>query len=615
MIKKGILIIGLMLIIAPFSFGKGGVLDMVISVDIKSTPVKVILTTIEKKAQVSFTYNPGLIDENRLVSLSIKEKTIRYGLSLIFDETVRFKEVGSHIILLKNEDRCRKRSGVEFTFSGKIVDSESGKPINNASIYEVDDHYATVSDQNGHYTLSLPASQGERSLYFKKVGYRPEVTVVSGKDEEVVTVNVQLHPVPEDIRPIETTGIRKLDLSFEELALSGALVSKETVIHGENLPEVDETRWAQISLVPAVSFGSNLSTNALINNHFSFNILAGYSKGVRGSEIGSIANLVKENVIGAEICGITNMVGGNVLGAQVAGISNMVQGNVTGAQVAGISNIMKRDLTGVQVSGISSIVRGGFNGGQFSGIANIAFENSVGAQVSGIYNQVKDSLIGGQISGIANFSNGGINFLQVSGISNFADVNRGLQVSGIQNFSRKNNGLQIGLINSSIEGKGVAIGLFNFVKKGYHKTEISANEIFPVNLSFKTGTQRLYNIYTLGARFGTVNAYALGTGFGSYFSLSKRFQLSLDLTEQLVFENDFEKFEFDQLFKLSTTLDIRLAKWVSFFIGPSANVNFIQFKDSEGLYSTNISFLPLSDHSTTVGRTIFWIGGQAGFRF
>jgi hypothetical protein len=309
------------------------------------------------------------------------------------------------------------------------------------------------------------------------------------------------------------------------------------------------------------------------------------------------------------------LVGGNVLGVQAAGISNLVQGNVTGVQLAGVSSIMKRDLVGAQVSGVASIVRGGFTGVQVSGVSNITFKKSKGAQISGVFNLVKDSLYGGQVSGVANMSNGGVNYLQVSGISNFSNVNNGLQVTGIQNFARENNGLQIGLFNSSVSGKGVALGLFNFVKEGYHKTEISANEIFPLNLTFKTGTQRLYNTYNFGMRFGEKQSYALGMGFGTYFELSDKLQLSLDLSGQLVFENDFVAFEFSQLYKLSPTLDFKLAKWVTLFAGPSANLNLVQFKDSDGLFSTNTSFLPISDVTHSWGRSIFWVGGQIGLRF
>ena len=618
MIKKGLLTIFLLLSLSGFS---KGLLDIVISVDIKDTPIKKILEVIEKKANVSFTYDPGIIDDKKVISVTIHEKTIREGLVMILGENIRFKEVGRHIVLLKVESKEvikeRKKEVQEYIFVGEVTDALTGKPIEGASVYDMEDRYATITDRFGFYALTVPATYELRGFYIKKKGYKGKAIILKGDPNEKALNDVALEPEAEDITLISSTNVEKLDPNINDKAISGALVSKETQVHGENLVEIDETRWAQISLVPSVSIGSNLSTNALINNHFSFNVLGGFSKGVRGCEIGGLFNINKEHMYGAQIGGIANLVGGDIVGVQVGGISNLLQGNATGLQIGGITTIMKKDLLGAQISGVASVVRGGFTGLQLSGVGNFAWRKSRGAQISGVFNLVRDSLVGGQISGVSNFSNGGVNFLQIAGVSNFAGKNNGLQIAGIQNFSKENNGLQIGLINSSIKGNGVSIGLFNWVKEGYHKTEVAANEIFPVNLTLKTGTQRLYNVYNFGVRFGSRRAYAFGLGFGTYFNLTdnEKLKLSIDLTDQVVFENDFQSFEFAQLIKLSTTFDWQIAKWVSMFAGPSFNINLVQFQDNDGQYSTDISFLPIADNSYSWGRSLMWVGGQIGFRF
>jgi hypothetical protein len=607
------------LLLSSLSFGNGGILDRKITVDIQVVPVKSILMIIEDKGGVTFSYNPDFVDEERIVSLNIEEKTIRYGLSLIFDRTIRFKEVGSHIILLKNDDKeiakaCRKER-IKYVFEGVITDKRTNKPIEGASIYEVEGRYATLSNERGEYKLIVPGNCSLTSIYFKKAGYEAAVIVVPGDEAGSMITDVDLIPIKTDVTKVGPADIQRIEVPIEEKGIGAVLISDETVAHGKNLGGIKETRLAQISLIPSVSIGSNLSTNSLITNHFSFNVLGGYSGGLEGVEIGGLLNMVKGDVTGVQMGGIANLVGGDIVGVQAGGISNLVQGNVTGVQLAGISTIMKRDLIGLQVSGVASIVRGGFDGLQLSGVGNIAFKKSRGAQVSGVYNLVKDSLIGGQISGVSNMSNGGVNFLQVAGISNFAHKNNGLQIAGIQNFSRENNGLQIGLINSSIRGKGVAIGLFNFVKEGYHKTEVSANEIFPINLVFKTGTQRFYNTYNFGLKPGFRKAYGLGLGFGSYVNLSKRFMLSMDLSGQMVFENDFAEFKFAQLYKFSPTIDFKLAKWVTVFAGPSINVNVQAFQDDNGQYTSFISYNSFYEKTTSQDRTRAWVGGQVGLRF
>ena len=83
----------------------------------------------------------------------------------------------------------------------------------------------------------------------------------------------------------------------------------------------------------------------------------------------------------------------------------------------------------------------------------------------------------------------------------------------------------------------------------------------------------------------------------------------------MVIDNDFENFNFSQLFKASTTLDFQVAKWMTLFIGPSFNVNLIQLLDNEGGYSSEIGFNPFYDQTFSNSRVKMWIGGQIGVRF
>jgi len=606
---------------------KSGILDYIISIEIKSTPVKLILDKIEGIGKVHFSYNPELIDENRLVSLNIKNKSIRYGLSLIFDGSIRVKEVGEHIVLLKNENKkevkAREKKDTYYVFCGNISDELTGGAIYRASVYDVDSRYAVLTDEKGNYTLSIPMSERIRSLYFSRKGYKRKVIVIDTKNELALVNNIVLSPIDIDIEKIKGNEVVKVPQSIKDRALSGALVSYETYQHGENLPEINESRMAQISLVPSVSFGSNLSTNGLIINQFSLNVLAGYSKGVEGFEVGGLANMVNGDVNGCQIGGITNLVAGHVKGVQIAGISNLnkgsvegvqlagissiVQGGVEGTQVSGILSVVKGDIKGVQISGISSIVGGAFDGVQISGIKNLAFKKSYGTQIAGIYNQVVDTLIGSQISGIGNSALKGNTLNQVSGIFNVTNVNSGTQFSGIYNHANDNNGLQIGLINTSVRSSGIAIGLINIVKEGYSGYEISTNEAFQSNVVIKSGVKRLYNSYSFGRQLGKNDLMSAGLGLGTYFDLSKRFMLSVDGSVN----STFTKSNYNSFYsKLSLTIDFKILKWLVIYAGPSVNSD-LSLKGGE---SIDFSYKPFSEKEVANGFRRNWGGAQFGIR-
>ncbi len=638
---------------------KPGILDYIISIELKSTPVKLILNKIEQIGRVQFSYNPELIDENRLVSLNIKNKSIRYGLSFIFDGSIRIKEVGEHIVLLKNENKsdikAREKQDEQYVFSGKITDELTGLPIYRASVYDVDSRFAVLTDKRGNYTLSIPIAERIRSLYFSRKGYKREVIVVDAKNKSALSNDIVLSPIVVTIEKIKGNEVTEIPNGFEDKALSGVLVSYETYQHGENLPEINETRLAQISLVPSVSIGSNLSTNGLIINNFSLNVLSGYSKGVNGLEIGGIANVVNGDVRWCQIGGITNLVAGDVTGVQVAGISNLVEGNVIGVQVSGIRSGIDGEMKGVQVSGINSIVRsnavgvqvsgihsmvtndmegiqisgirsvangdmkglqisgisssviGSYHGVQISGIKNVIKEGAYGMQISGIYNEVVDTLFGGQISGIGNRALKGNTYAQISGIFNLSRVNEGVQLSSIYNQTNDNKGIQTGLINISKKSSGVALGLINYVEDGYHKVEVSTNEIFHANVVVKSGSQRLYNSYSFGFRFGKAPVCVAGLGLGSYFNLTKKSMLSVDFSAHASFNStDYNS----MLNKLSLTFDYKPAKWITIFAGPSINSSVL-LNGGDGIEFPN---QPFYEKELSNGSLELWIGGQFGIR-
>lgn len=599
------LVIALFCLISVQTLAGGGLLDRKLTVSVESKTLKTTLKIIGGAANVQFSYNPELIDDSRKVSLKVENKSLRTILVQLFSNSVRFKEVGNHIVLLKNENRKeirkRKKKKEHEVFTGSITHRETGSPIYGASIYDVDNRYATLSDSSGGYKLMVPKKETVRSLYVKKQGFHAKVIVIETGGRKSLVNHIELIP-DQEIGVLEPK-------TLEERMIAGRTVSEDIYLHSSNLSEINEIRWAQVSLVPSVSFGSNLSTNGLITNRFSLNVLAGYSKGTDILEIGGILNIVQGDVRWAQIGGITNLVGGNVTGFQAGGINNSVRGNFLGAQVAGISNINVGDVTGVQVSGISSIIRGGFTGAQIGGIHSHVWGKSKGVQISGIYNHAMDSLIGGQIAGIGNTFVRGKNWFQVAGIFNGAGVNNYAQIAGIFNYAKENKGIQIGLINVSERNSGVSLGLINFVKYGYHKTEIGTNSYLPLNFTFKSGTRYFYNTYHFGLSFSEDPMIGFGLGAGTAFDMSERFGMNIDLSCQLL-KNHQSSFDNSALLiTLAPTVDFKVAKWLAVYAGPTVNLEH-HWYDSN--FSSGVHAFHAVDGYYSSQR--FSIGFRAGIR-
>ncbi len=129
----------------------------------------------------------------------------------------------------------------------------------------------------------------------------------------------------------------------------------------------------QFSLTPGL--GSHGRMGAQVINKFSLNILGGYTAGVNGFELGTLFNIVKQDMKYVEIAGLFNIVGGKASGIQVAGLYNSVLDSVSGIQIAGLSNIAARDMKGIQVGGIYNHAYHS-KGVQIAGIGTINVEGS-----------------------------------------------------------------------------------------------------------------------------------------------------------------------------------------------------------------------------------------------
>jgi hypothetical protein len=108
--------------------------------------------------------------------------------------------------------------------------------------------------------------------------------------------------------------------------------------------------------------------------------------------------------------------------------------------------------------------------------------------------------------------------------------------------------------------------LLSFVAKGYHTIELTANELFPLNMSFKTGTRHFYNILTAGIQ---KDFLSVGYGLGTQMRIAKKLTVSMDLTGNYLSSNTNFLSSKGALVKFVPTLDIELAKHLKLILGPT----------------------------------------------
>jgi len=324
--------------------------------------------------------------------------------------------------------------------------------------------------------------------------------------------------------------------------LSAAILTAQSVT-GMLAQETDPTVKEALPLMPmqfSIVYPMTTMGDQTVNYRYSlsFNLFAGRVGAVKGVEFGVIYNHTEHDVRGLQFCGIGNRAR-EINGVQFSGITNTstthkgiqfsgllnVGGGVQGLQFVGISNFAD-SIRGIQIAGITSHSKE-VNGIQVSGIANVA-ESVKGIQVVGIVN-LSEKSDGIQIAGIANISRE-VSGVSVGGIFNRTGTLRGIQIGGIVN------------VIDTIES-GVSISLLNIVRKGaYKEWSLAFADYMNVGLSYKTGIQKFYAIFTAGANFIEDNLWVTGFGIGNRTTISRRFDIQPEIVGYHYFPMNFRNF-------------------------------------------------------------------------
>lgn len=352
-------------------------------------------------------------------------------------------------------------------------------------------------------------------------------------------------------------------------------------------------RAFQVSFIPF--FGTNGVKSGEYINHVSLNILAGYSGGTTGFELGGLLNINRYDVKASQIAGIGNFAGGETKGVQCAGIYNITR-ILNGTQIGGITNIAT-NVNGLQMAGISNHVMTG-KSVQIGGIVNFTGDRTA-FQAAGIANYAKVS------EGV-----------QIAGIANISKEKSGSQIAGILNVSPYFRGVQIGLINIADSCNGIPIGLLSFVKNGYHSFEISADEFFQANLAFRSGVEKFHTIFIAGIKPNNIGSplWTVGAGIGTSQSISAKTKLDIDLiSQQIIRESNWSN---NYLYKFYLGMDRSLNSHISLAFGVTYNFLVTDLTpDAHHEYYDDIAPYNFSSQSYNDFNLESWAGFKVGLRF
>lgn len=365
----------LLLVFISFCSYSQGHLSKIISLDIKSQPIKEVLTIISNEGEFNFSYNSKAVNRDSLISFSIQKGTVLQALRKIFDASYEFKETGAYVIIRRKSIATssvvlsKPTTSEHYFISGTLIDEETGERLADATVYEKINLISTLTDQEGKFSLKLKNKYKSASLSFSKDGYIDTTVNIQSNVNQKMTIALvkniptYIHVGPEFSseylldndniihQPVEEYGSK---FSVEWKWISNLLMSSKQRIRSLNLKRFYTTRAYQISLIPGV--GTHGKMTPQVTSDFSINILGGYSGGTRKLEVGTLFNIDKLDVKYVQLAGLFNIVGKNVHGLQASSLYNEVGDTMKGVQVGGLLN-KATHLDGVQIATLYNKVK------------------------------------------------------------------------------------------------------------------------------------------------------------------------------------------------------------------------------------------------------------------
>ncbi|GGB96882.1 SusC/RagA family TonB-linked outer membrane protein [Dyadobacter sediminis] len=212
------------LICTSLSFARSGLaqelLNREVSIQADQQELKSVLASIEKSAQVKFSYVPSLI-KNQKVTFSATNQTLKVVLKeLLVPLQIRFSVSGDYIILNKKKEDtpdAAKEQGLlvplpytdqtDMTIKGQVTASDSKEPLPGVSVVVKGTQQGAITSGDGSYSLVVPDESAV--LVFSFVGYVSQEIQVANRSLIHVTLEADIKALSEVVVTGYTTQSRR----------------------------------------------------------------------------------------------------------------------------------------------------------------------------------------------------------------------------------------------------------------------------------------------------------------------------------------------------------------------------------------------------------------------
>jgi outer membrane receptor for ferrienterochelin and colicin len=211
--------------------------------------------------QIDFAYVPQLLDRQSVRAAEYIAADIESLLrQLLAGQPVQYRILSDDRILLRriklNDDEDSEQ---RLTINGKALDMTTGRAMMNVAIALDTLNIGTMSDEQGRFSLTIPADLGNRSVYIYHIGYKTKHLPLGelGKNS---TIRLQTEALPLN----EILIIDQLPALSSSSEGGSVRMRKEAVEGGLAGQLAGKDLFRSIQLMPGISANDDLSSDIKI---------------------------------------------------------------------------------------------------------------------------------------------------------------------------------------------------------------------------------------------------------------------------------------------------------------------------------------------------------------
>ncbi|MFA5814235.1 MAG: TonB-dependent receptor [Bacteroidales bacterium] len=246
-----------------------------VSLNLSNVSVEKVLNEIEDHSDFYFLVNQKMVDINRKVSVTAKEKPIREVLVSIFTgEDIDFFVFDKQVIIAPKDQVSKLTVASSIKVTGRVTDGSTGEPLPGVNISVQGSSTGVTTDLDGKYSITVPDANAV--LLFSFVGYNTEQAVVGDRTAIDIVLMPNIQAMSEVVvigygtqKKRDVTGavstIRVADM--QKVVANNASVALQGQASGVNV--------VQTNADPGAGADIRIRGIGTLNNHFPLVIVDG----------------------------------------------------------------------------------------------------------------------------------------------------------------------------------------------------------------------------------------------------------------------------------------------------------------------------------------------------